>query len=67
QDVINLASLTIDSATEPFLEESFYWRALAYVAIGESQKAITDLYTSLEYHPNFTPSIALLQQLGLTP
>lgn len=67
QDVINLASLTIDAATEPFLEESFYWRALAYVAIGESQKAITDLYTSLEYHPNFAPSIALLQQLGLTP
>ena len=67
QDVINLSSLTIDAATEPYLEESFYWRALAYVAIGESQKAISDLYTSLEYHPEFAPSVALLQQLGFTP
>jgi len=67
QDVINLASLTIDAATEPYLEESFYWRALANVAIGESQKAISDLNTSLEYHPDFGPSVALLQQLGINP
>jgi len=67
QDVINLASLTIDTATEPYLEESFYWRALTYVAIGETQKAIADLNTSIEYHPGFPPSIALLQQLGITP
>jgi hypothetical protein len=67
QDVINLASLTIDAATEPYLEESFYWRALAYVAVGESQKAISDLNTSLEYHPEFAPSVALLQQLGISP
>jgi len=67
QDVINLASLTIDTATEPYLEESFYWRALAYVAIGDNQKAIADLNTSLEYHPGFAPSLLLLQQLGITP
>ncbi|PKN88183.1 MAG: hypothetical protein CVU46_01915 [Chloroflexi bacterium HGW-Chloroflexi-8] len=67
QDVINLASLTIDTATEPYLEESFYWRALAYVAIGDNQKAIADLNTSIEYHPGFPPSLLLLQQLGITP
>lgn len=67
QDVINLASLTIDSATEPYLEESFYWRALAFVALGENDKAISDLYTSLEYHPGFVPSVALMQQLGINP
>ncbi len=67
QDVIKLASLTIDAATEPYLEESFYWRALAFVALGENQKALSDLYTSLEYHPGFGPSVALMQQLGVTP
>lgn len=66
QDVIKLASLTIDAATEPYLEESFYWRALSYVALGDNQKALSDLYISLEYHPGFAPSVALLQQLGVT-
>lgn len=67
QDVINLATQTIDSASEPYLEESFYWRAQAYVAIGYTQNAIEDLKKSLEYHPNFIPSVELLKQLGYTP
>lgn len=67
QDVINLATQTIDSAAEPFLEESFYWRAMAYVAIGNSTAGVQDLYTSLEYHPNFGPSVQLLGQLGYSP
>lgn len=64
QDVINLATLTIDAASEPYLEESFYWRAQAYVAIGNTQFAVNDLNTSLEYHPGFVPSVELLKQLG---
>ncbi|HSM25424.1 MAG TPA: C39 family peptidase [Anaerolineaceae bacterium] len=67
QDVINLATQTIDAAAEPFLEESFYWRAMAYVAVGNSSAAVQDLYTSLEYHPNFGPSVQLLGQLGYSP
>lgn len=67
QDVINLATLTIDSANEPYLEESFYWRAQAYVALGYTQNAIDDLNKSLEYHPNFIPSVELMKQLGYTP
>ena len=64
QDVINLATLTIDTATEPYLEESFYWRAQANIAIGNTQIAINDLNKSLEYHPGFVPSVELLKQLG---
>ncbi len=67
QDVINLATLTIDAASEPYLEESFYWRAQAYVAIGYTQSAIEDLNQSLEYHPNFGPSVELMKQLGYFP
>lgn len=64
QDVINLTTQTIDKAAEPYLEENFYWRALAYVAVGNTPQAVEDLYESLEYHPNFAPSVQLLRQLG---
>jgi hypothetical protein len=66
QDVINLADKTIKSASEPYLEESFYWRARAKAQTGDTQGAIDDLRKSLEYHPNFNPSVTLLQQLGGT-
>jgi hypothetical protein len=66
QDVISLADKTIKSASEPYLEESFYWRARAKAQIGDTQGAIDDLTTSLKYHPNFGPSVLLLQQLGGT-
>ncbi len=63
-DVINLTTQTIEKAAEPYLEENFYWRALAYVAVGNTSQAVEDLYESLEYHPNFAPSVQLLRQLG---
>jgi hypothetical protein len=63
-DVINLADKTIKSASEPFLEESFYWRARAKAMTGDTQGAIEDLNKSLEYHPDFNPSVALLASLG---
>jgi tetratricopeptide (TPR) repeat protein len=66
QDVINLADKTIKSASEPYIEESFYWRARAKAQLGDTQGAIQDVKSSLEYHPNFSPSVALLQQLGGT-
>jgi tetratricopeptide (TPR) repeat protein len=64
QDVIDLTSLTIEKAAEPYLEENFYWRAMAYVAIGNTNQAVEDLNKSLEYHPDFAPSVQLLRQLG---
>jgi len=63
-DVINLATMTIDAASEPFLEESFYWRAQANLALGMTQAAVDDLNKSLEYHPGFPPSVELLKQMG---
>jgi hypothetical protein len=67
QDVINLASTTLDAMSEPVLEESYYWRALARSALGDSKGAIKDLRSSLEYHPGFEPSLIQLEQLGETP
>jgi tetratricopeptide (TPR) repeat protein len=66
QDLVDLATTTIEAASEPYIEESFYWRARAYEALGNRDGAIADLRTSLEYHPNFTPSTTFMQQLGIS-
>jgi len=65
QDVINLASQTIDTASDPYLEESYYWRARAKVSAGDQDGAIQDLRTSLELHPDFIPSVELMHSLGI--
>lgn len=66
-DVINLATNTIDSAAEPYLEESFIWRARARAILGDTAGAAEDVRKSLEYHPGFGPGLDLAQQLGIQP
>ena len=66
-DVLKLSTTTLDAMSEPVLEESYYWRALAREASGDTKGAIEDLRSSLEYHPGFEPALTQLQQLGITP
>lgn len=64
-DVIDLATKTLQFlSSEPTLEESWVWRARAKAALGDTAGAISDLRRSLEYHPNFAPSLQELQLLG---
>lgn len=67
QDVIELASTTLDAMSEPVLEESYYWRALSRQALGDTKGAIKDLRSALKYHPGFEPALGQLQQLNITP
>lgn len=67
QDVIDLADQMLGNMADPVLEESYYWRALSYYALGDTTRAIADLRTSLECHPGFVPSEAMLKQVGATP
>ena len=67
QDVIRLADQTLGNMAEPALEESYYWRALSYIALGNTTRGVADLRTSLEYHPGFAPSVAMLKELGIIP
>jgi hypothetical protein len=67
QDLINLSTLTIDTAAEPYLEESFYWRALGELVVGKQTEAVQDLKTALEYHPGFLPATQQLEKLGVAP
>jgi len=66
-DVLSLATQTIENTEEPAIEETWYWRALARNALGDVDGAIEDLRQSLEWHPDFGPSLDLLAQLGATP
>ncbi len=67
QDVIDLADQTLTNMSEPLLEESYYWRALSYNALGDTAKAIAELKTSLKCHPGYEPSVKMLEQLGVVP
>ncbi len=67
QDIINLANQTLGYMAEPVLEESYYWRAKSYDALGDTPRAVADLRASLKYHPGFGPSIEMLKELGVTP
>jgi methyl-accepting chemotaxis protein len=63
--VIDAVAITV--ATEPSIEESFYWRAMAKQALGDQEGAVADLRESLKWHPDFGPTMALLQQWGVQP
>ncbi|MGD2156550.1 MAG: C39 family peptidase [Anaerolineales bacterium] len=52
-DVIDLATTTIDAASEPAIEESWYWRALAKEALGDIDGAIADLEQAVDLNENF--------------
>jgi Peptidase_C39 like family len=66
QDVINLATTTLDAVKEPYLEESYYWRAKAEDAVGDQTKGIADLCLAIKYHAGFTPAMDELTNIGAT-
>lgn len=67
EDVINLATSTLQAMSEPNLEETYYWRGMAYAALGENDRAIKDFQAALKYHENFLPALQQLQQMGAQP
>ncbi|MDI6693423.1 MAG: C39 family peptidase [Anaerolineales bacterium] len=67
EDVINLATQTLDAMSEPILEESYYWRARALLALGDNEAAIKDLNQCLEVHEGFAPCLSELAKLGIFP
>jgi tetratricopeptide (TPR) repeat protein len=67
QDVVDLADTTFMWVGRPVLEESFYWRALAYEALGESELAASDLREALIINPNFAAARLALENLEAAP
>lgn len=65
QQVIDLVTATLDTARDPCMEESYYWRAMARQALGDAAGARSDLQESLTCHPGYLPSQQALQRLGI--
>jgi tetratricopeptide (TPR) repeat protein len=63
QDVINLANFTFETISEPTLEESLYWRGLAYYALGNKALAKSDLYNAVWLNPNFEAGLIQISNL----
>ncbi len=65
QDVINLADTTFAWIGDPVLEETFYWRGMAYLALGNQQQGVSDLQQAASLNPNSTSALEQLHQLGV--
>jgi tetratricopeptide (TPR) repeat protein len=67
QDVIDLVNTTFNTISKPVLEESWYWRGMAELALGDTTSAISDFRESVRLHSDFAPGLYQLSQLGVTP
>ncbi len=65
-DVISLATRP-SRASEPVLEESYYWRGMARNALGDVTGAVEDLRTPPDTIRGFEPALAQLQAAGVAP
>jgi tetratricopeptide (TPR) repeat protein len=67
QDVIDLANVTFDTVGDDVLEETWYWRGMGELALGQTDAAIADFQESVRLHPDFAPGLSQLEQLVVTP
>jgi len=63
QDVIDLAKTTIAWVGKPVLEETYYWRGMAYEALGKHNQAVKDLKKAVKLNPLFTEAKEQLARL----
>ncbi len=67
-DLLYLADSTLNTMQgDRNLEESYYWRGMAKVQLGDTAGAIEDFRASLQYHPGFEPPLYQLSLLGAPP
>lgn len=63
QAVIDLADATLSMLNKRGLEESHYWRGLAYEALGDHAKAIFDYQIAVQLRPSYQQAQAGLRRL----
>lgn len=63
QAVIDLADATLSMLSKRGLEESHYWRGMAYQALGNKEKAIFDYQIALQLRPDYKLALEALQSL----
>jgi len=67
QDTIDLANATFNTIGDDVLEESWYWRGMGKLGLGDTQGAIDDFRESVRLHPGFAAGLYQLSQLGVSP
>ena len=67
QDTIDLANATFNTIGDDVLEESWYWRGMGKLALGDTQGAIDDFRESVRLHPGFSAATYQLDLLGVSP
>lgn len=55
-DVIDLARATLNDGGGQYVEETYYYAALARAGMGETDRAIENLNGAISFNPNFTPA-----------
>lgn len=60
-DVIVLADVTLQD--RPYFEESYYYKALAQIELGEIDEAQENLRRAVDFNPNFQPAAEALREL----
>ena len=63
-DIISLATSTLETHSKSPFEESYYWRAWAYKEKGMTEEAIADFLEVIRLNPNYTSVYTQLDQLG---
>ncbi len=61
-DVILLADTTLKD--RPYFEESFYYKGLAQLALGDTKAARENLEKAAEFNPNYEPAAIALAKIG---
>ena len=56
QDVIDVARANLDDGGGQYVEETYYYAGLARAAMGETERAISNLDGAISFNPNFTPA-----------
>ena len=63
EDVILLADVTL--LDRPYFEESYYYKAIAQLELGETEAARDNLQRAIDFNPNYQPARATLERLDL--
>lgn len=63
-DVIALAQANLNDGGGEFVEETYYYAALARAAMGERDRALSNLNGAIAFNPNFTPAIEARDRLA---
>jgi len=63
-DVLSLTSANLNDGGGQYVEETYYYAALARQGKGETERAINNLREVVNFNPNFTPARELLNTLS---